>query len=153
MLVRSVPFTPGLALLLKMKKLAYILSLFLLLFTGAGAVYGGWSLMTDPSGSAIQLSLHALDQTPFPDFLIPGIVLFICMGLFSLLAIFSMLLLQPHYSYFILAEGILLTGWILIQCVWTQLFHPLQVVMGITGLFLMVCGWILYKAEGGKLCF
>ncbi|HEV7332832.1 MAG TPA: hypothetical protein VGN63_17465 [Flavisolibacter sp.] len=135
-----------------MKKFAYILSLLLLLFNGAGAVYGGWSLMTDPSGSAIQLSLTTLDHTPFPDFLIPGIVLFLCLGLFSLVAIFSMLLLQPHYSYFILAEGILLSSWIIIQYAWMQVFHPLQVTMGLIGFLLVICGWILYKAEGENIC-
>ncbi|NTS40319.1 hypothetical protein HRG84_05325 [Flavisolibacter sp. BT320] len=130
-----------------MKKLAYIISLCLLLFNGAGAVYGGWSLMTDPSGANIRLSHTTLDQTPFPDFLIPGIVLFLCIGLFSLLAIFAMLLLQPRFSWLVLAEGILLTGWITAQYLLTQVYHPLQVVMGLTGLLLVACGYILFRSE------
>lgn len=141
-----------LALYRVMKKIAYIVALFLLLFNGAGALYGGWTLMTDPSGSAIQLSLTALEHAPFPDFLIPGITLFICMGLFSLMGIVAMLLLQPHYAYFILAEGILLTGWIIIQYAWIQHYHPLQFTMGLTGLLLVACGWILYKSEGENFC-
>lgn len=135
-----------------MKKAAYILSLFLLLFHGAGAVYGGWSLMTDPSGSAIRLSLNILDHTPYPDFLIPGIVLFICMGLISLLGIIAMLLSQPKYACFILAEGILFTCCLLILYAFLKYSHPFPLIIGLTGLLLIGCGWILYKAEGGKRC-
>lgn len=130
-----------------MKKVAYIVSLLLLLFNGAGAVYGGWSLLTDPSGANIQLSRTTLDQTPFPDFLIPGIVLFLCIGLFSFLAIVAMLLMHPRFSWLVLAEGILLSGWIVVQYAWTQVYHPLQVVMGATGLLLVACGYILYRSE------
>ena len=136
-----------------MIKVAYIVSLLLLLFNGAGAVYGGWLLLTDPSGANIQLSQTTMDQTPFPDFLIPGSVLFLCIGLFSFLAIIAMLLLQPRFSWLVLAEGILLTGWIVVQYAWTQIYHPLQVVMGITGALLTTCGYILYKAEDEiRLC-
>lgn len=134
-----------------MNKAAYIISLILLLFTGAGAVYGGWSLMTDPSGSAIRFSLNGLDPTPFPHFLIPGIMLFICMGLISLLGIIAMLLSQPKYALFILAEGILLTCLLLILYTFLEDAHSLQLIIGLTGILLIGCGWILYKAESRKL--
>lgn len=108
--------------------------------------------MTDPSGSAIRFSLNGLDPTPFPDFLIPGIMLFICMGLISLLGIIAMLLSQPKYACFILAEGILLTCLLLVLYSFMENAHSLQLIMGLTGILLIGCGWILYKAESGKLC-
>jgi hypothetical protein len=47
----------------------------LLVFWGLGAIGGGVFLAKAPDGSAIGFELDLLDGTPFPDFLLPGIIL------------------------------------------------------------------------------
>ena len=64
----------------------------LLLFNGVGALFGGWSLIVHPDGSGLQLSMDWLRHTPFPDYLIPGVILFIANGLFSVYVFMSILL-------------------------------------------------------------
>ena len=130
-----------------MRKFAASLAVVLLLFNGFGALYGGWSLMTDPTGNQLQLPLSALEHTPFPDFLVPGTVLFFCIGVFSFVALTAMVFASRNYPLYILAEGCLLTGWIVIQLLWTGMYHPWQAMMGALGLLLMGCGWTLYKTN------
>ena len=74
-----------------MKKLTFIFALILLMFNGISAIYGGWSLIKDPSGGLLQMPLENLHNSPFKDYLIPGIILFVFNGLFSL-AIFVLTL-------------------------------------------------------------
>jgi len=55
----------------------------LLLFLGVSAIGGGGALIISPSGKLLGgLPLSILAQSPFPDFLIPGIILFTILGLF-----------------------------------------------------------------------
>ena len=54
----------------------------LLLFLGLGAICGGALLIISPSGKLLGgLPLSILDHSPFKDFLIPGIILFLVLGL------------------------------------------------------------------------
>lgn len=56
--------------------------IFLLLFLGLGAIGGGALLVISPSGKLLGgLPLSILDHSPFNDFLIPGIILFLVLGL------------------------------------------------------------------------
>ncbi len=63
-------------------KTARNLLIFLLLFLGVGALGGGAMLMISPSGKLLGgLPLSILDHSPFIDFLLPGIILFLVLGL------------------------------------------------------------------------
>jgi len=55
--------------------------LFLLLFLGLGAIFGGGILIISPSGKMFGMPLSMLDNSPFNNFLIPGIILFSLLGL------------------------------------------------------------------------
>lgn len=77
----------------------------LLLFNGIGAVYGGWNLMTHPDGSSLQMSVAYLEHSPFNDYFIPGIILFIANGLCSFIVLATILFNLKDYPWFIIAQG------------------------------------------------
>src|SRR5687768_14498666 len=110
-----------------------IIAIILLLFNGIGALYGGWNLITHPDGSSIQLSLHWLAHTPFTDYLIPGIILFISNGLFSIFVFIALIFRFKKYEWFVVAQGVILIGWITIQVALIQNLNFLHVVLGSTG--------------------
>jgi hypothetical protein len=56
------------------------------LFQAVGALGGGAALMASPKGGIIKMPLSNLDGSPFKDFLIPGIILFIVLGIGPLMA-------------------------------------------------------------------
>jgi hypothetical protein len=53
----------------------------LLAFLGVGAIFGGGVLVISPSGKLFGMPLSLLTNSPFPDFLIPGIILFTMLGI------------------------------------------------------------------------
>ena len=134
-----------------MKLFLKILSAVLLLFNGTGAVYGGLKLIMHPDGSSLGLTLDWLKHSPFEDYLIPGIVLFICNGLFSILVLVSLLLRFRYYQWLIIVQGAILTGWINIQMYLIKTIYFLHVIMGCTGIALMILGILLLKTGDREL--
>ena len=135
---------------MNIQRLVPVIVSLLLLFNGLGALYGGWLLMADPSGNRLQLPLPVLAHTPFTHFLIPGLVLFVFLGVYSITALAALWFALRHAALYVVAEGGLLTGWILVQVCWTQWLHPLQAVMGATGLLLIAFGLFLHRTEKQK---
>ncbi len=64
----------------------------LLAFLGLSAIGGGGALIISPSGKLLGgLPLSILERSPFNDFLFPGIILFIVLGIIPSLLIFALL--------------------------------------------------------------
>lgn len=128
-----------------MKTFLRIASVVLLLFNGIGACYGGWLLMTDPTGGTLQLPLHWLEHSPFADYFIPGIVLFCANGLLSFVIAFFVITGRWRYPLLVMLQGAVLTGWIVIQVLLLQMVYFLHFIMGGTGLLLLLCGLLLQR--------
>ncbi len=64
----------------------------LLSFLGLSAFGGGGLLIISPSGKLLGgLPLSILENSPFNNFLMPGIILFIVLGIFPLFIVFALL--------------------------------------------------------------
>jgi len=126
-----------------MKTFLIVLTSMLLLFNGIGAIYGGGNLILHPDGSSIQLSPDWLKHTSFQNYLIPGIILFITNGLFSLFVFIALLFKFRNYSWLVMAQGAILAGWILIQIILLQTIYFLHIILGFLGVALFILGWML----------
>jgi len=125
-----------------MKTLLKIITLLLLLVNGTGAIYGGTHLILHPDGSSLGMSLEFLNHTPFQNYLIPGITLFIANGICSFMVILSLILNRRNYPLFVIAQGMILTGWIIIQVFLIQTIHLLHIFLGSIGMLLIILGWV-----------
>lgn len=67
------------------------LLLFLLAFLGLGAIFGGAVFIISPSGALFGMPLLLLDNSPFNDFLIPGIILFTILGIIPIIVVFALI--------------------------------------------------------------
>jgi hypothetical protein len=68
------------------------LLIFLLAFLGLGAIGGGGALIISPSGKLLGgLPLSILEKSPFDNFLIPGIILFVVLGLIPCLLVYALI--------------------------------------------------------------
>lgn len=121
------------------------ISIFLLLFNGFSALYGGWGLFTNPNGEKMQFPLEWLQNSPFQNYLIPGLILFTVLGVGSLAAALVSIRRMPHYSRWIMVLGILTIGWILIQILMLQILHWLHYLYGGIGWALLLLGLIERK--------
>ena len=126
------------------------IAVILLLFNGVGALYGGWQLVTDPTGGSMQMPLTYLQHSPFTNYLIPGIVLLLANGVGSFVVLGLIMFTNRCYSLAIVAEGFILGGWITIQMLMLRTANPLQLFYFATALLLVVTGTALWRVKQVK---
>jgi hypothetical protein len=101
--------------------------LFILIsFVALTATISGLLLAANPDGEMFNLSTSLLQETPFRDFRIPGILLAISVGAVNLLAVFFNI--QRHIKRYdwAMAGGIMLAGWIVVQMILIQTVYWLH---------------------------
>lgn len=103
---------------------------------GVSAAAGGTALVTDPTGSTLGLPLAWLDGSPFPDYLVPGIVLLTVFGLGSLVVVYGIVYQRRWAWPAAVGLGVAQVGWILVQLAILQVVHPLHLAYGGLGALL-----------------
>lgn len=132
-----------------MKNKMRVLSIILLIFVGLNAAFGGFMLMTDPTGASLKLPFELLDKTPFNSFMIPGIILFTVIGLMSLIIAYITIRKGTLYPLLILIQGIVLGIWLTAELTFDQAFYapqyhiPLYLIAGL----LILLGFKLGKSK------
>jgi hypothetical protein len=109
----------------------------LLAFTGIGAVYGGVGLIDGSLG----MPSEWLEGSPFQTWVIPGLALLIVVATPSLWALLEEVLRTPTADRTAVIAGALLVGWIAVQVLLLQRFHPLQPTMLAIGLLTAWLAW------------
>jgi len=102
-------------------------------FIGIGALGGGFMLVRDPSGSALELPMSLLEGSPFPDFLIPGMFLLAVNGVGSMIGAGLSFTRRRYAQEIAIVLGAILVAWIVIQVVIISSFHWLHVLYFILG--------------------
>jgi hypothetical protein len=121
------------------RPLALKLLVGLLLFQGISGLAGGLGLMLDPSGEGLGLSMTLLEGSPFPDYLVPGLVLFIVLGMAPMVVARGVWVgLQASWIGALVVGGALVI-WITVQIrtIGYQPRPPLQALFGSLGLVIL----------------
>lgn len=100
---------------------------FIHFFVGIGAVFGGLGAILNPNG-LMGISTDILKVGPFRTFMIPGIFLFLVLGLGNIVVGFLMLKDIKYQGYISGAFSTILVFWILIQCFILQSIEVLHVI-------------------------
>lgn len=87
------------------------------LLLGVSAVFGGGALVLAPDGHLLSMPASMLDGTPFNDYLGPGLVLLIVIGVGPLAAAALTVWRAAIAPYAAIAVGIALMGWIAVEMV------------------------------------
>ncbi|MBF7097199.1 hypothetical protein [Alkalibacter mobilis] len=112
-------------------------------FVGLGALFGGYTAISDPTGKSIGLDAEvALRYGPFDDFLIPGLFLFVIIGLGNLFVGYLGIGKSRLFSFASFAQGAVLVSWIVIQCL---ILADVNVLHGI--FFVIGGGMVFFGAK------
>ncbi len=120
--------------------------IFLLLFLGLNALVAGGTFIIAPDGHLIQMPMSNLENSPFTNFRIPGILLCVFIGIYPIMVAYSLWkrpswkwpnVLNPfkriHWCWAgSLAAGMALIVWIVVQIQWIQfgLLHLICLIWG-----------------------
>lgn len=128
------------------------LLIFLVLFQAFSGLLGGFPLTFWPSGKVLGTPLSMLENTPFNNFLIPGIFLLVILGFFPTLLGYAMIQAPQwnwpnklnvynkfHYLWaYSLYLGLILVLWIIIQVYLVGGENILQLIYGLLGALIVI---------------
>lgn len=126
-------------------KTVYRLLFALHLFVGIGAIFGGLAAITNPE-EPLGITVDALKNSPFSNFLIPGIILFIVIGFGN---VFSALMFQfksKFQGYISSVFSWALVIWIVVQCIMLEAIAFLHILFFMIGVIeAVLSATILFK--------
>jgi hypothetical protein len=137
---------------LRKRPLSSVVLALLVLLLGIGAVISGPMLFLEPSGRLMQWSVDQLRGTPFPDYTIPGLVLFLFLGLFPIFVGVG-LMAKPRWKWpdainpskrhhwawaASWATGIIALVWIAVETLLLGLISFLQPVIAVWGALILL---------------
>ncbi|MBK8643719.1 MAG: hypothetical protein IPN15_16390 [Saprospiraceae bacterium] len=105
-------------------KLLLRLTMLSALVLALGAIAGGLSLMLAPDGSILEMPISLLKDTPVCCDFYPGLILFVCIGLFSSLIFITIILTSNISPILVAAQGLILFIWMVVQ-IWMVGYHSL----------------------------
>lgn len=115
------------------------------LFIGVTALFGGYKLLSDPTGAALGLNTSILSGSPFHNFLIPSIFLFLVLGcgntVYAVKAVYRKTCTAEIAN---IALGFFLVLWILLQVRWIGYINWLQPFYIILGMMQISLGIYLF---------
>jgi hypothetical protein len=120
-----------------------IAAVMLLLVNGISALAAGYAFVTDPTGRKLGITTAYLRHSPFDDFFIPGIILFLIIGLMSVIISVITLLNGAFYPFLISLQGAALLVWILAQMAFLGFLHPMHLIMIAISVILILAGYFL----------
>jgi hypothetical protein len=87
------------------------------IFLGLGALFGGGAFILAPDGHLLGMPTSLLAGSPFPSYLVPGIVLFTFVGVAPLVAALMTVRRLPLAPVAAVAVGLTLIGWVAVEMV------------------------------------
>ena len=122
----------------------------LLIFNGISALFGGGALVADPSGSSLDIPVESLKNSAFTDFFIPGLILFVILGLGSIITSIVVIMRTSGYPFLTIFIGFALAVWISVQMLILHEVQWIHVLYGLIGIALIILGIFLRKIEYGS---
>ena len=106
--------------------------LVLLVLQGIGGIFGGFMLTTDPTGESLQVPPGMLEGSPFEDYLIPGIILLVPLGIVPFAVAAGLAFRQAWAWFAAFAIGCALVLFELVE-VWAVGYNFQQPIWGTVG--------------------
>lgn len=124
-------------------------SIVLLVAVGILAVIGGFILIVDSSGESMRFSLDSIKVSPFSTYLIPGILLFLFLGVLNFVAAYISFKKLNNYFLTIVIQGGVLFFWLNIQLLINPYFYYpyYHIPLYIVSVVLILFGLILIKQK------
>lgn len=123
-----------------------------MIFLAVSGFFGGFSLLIDPSGNNLQLSVQLLENTIFQNYLVPGITLLLFMGFLPTFIAFGLITKRKfrfanrlniykkrHWAWtYSLYSGIILIIWIDIQVMMIGGGFTIQTIYALLGVLIVI---------------
>lgn len=128
-------------------KAARQLTIAMLLLATIAALYTGYSLISDPTGSSLGIPFYWLNGTMFKDFTTPGWVIFIAIGLLGLLTTALVIKRIRYFHIAVIVQGSIICLLVIAQMIIIGEENMLQYLLLMLGMAIAIVGGLLSQAD------
>jgi hypothetical protein len=122
------------------------LTLFILVsLVALTSTISGMMMINDPDGTLLQLSASLLENTPFENYLLPGILLTGTVGGTAIGAVYMLTTRSVNRYNWSMVCGVVLIGWLIVQMIMIQAAHWLHFVFLAAGVLIIL---LAYQLKG-----
>lgn len=124
-----------------------LLAIFLLAVVAVPSLTIGWKLIRRSDGATSGFDLALLEHTPFEDYLLPGIFLFVILGILSVLAGTWTFFELSWYKELVVLQGLLLMLWLTVEVAFGIYASHWHLPFIAIGLLLIVLGILMKRGK------
>lgn len=128
-------------------KEARIVAIVTLIFLGLSGVIGAIPLIVNPGDEPWSMPQSLLQYSPFRSYLVPGIILLIANGLFSVWALWLTVSRRPGYGWWVIVQGVVLLGWLIVEVAMLRLMVWPHCLYGAVAMVLVISGIAIVRTN------
>ena len=111
------------------------------------ALYSGYSLISDPTGSSLGIPFYWLNGTMFKDFTTPGWIILLGIGVLGLITIGTVIKRIPHFHILVIVQGVIICMLVIAQMIIIGEENMLQYLFLMMGMAIAIVGGLLSQTD------
>ena len=128
-------------------KAARQLTIAMLTLAVIAALYSGYSLISDPTGSSLGIPFYWLNGTMFKDFTTPGWIILLAIGVLGLITIATVVKRIRHFHLLVIVQGAIICILVIAQMIIIGEENMLQYLFLMMGMAIAIVGGLLSQAD------
>lgn len=128
-------------------KAARQLTIAMLLLAVVSALYTGYNLISDPTGSTLGIPFYWLNGTMFKDFTTPGWIILLAIGVLGIVTVGTVLKRIRHFHVLVIVQGAVICLLVIAQMIIIGEENMLQYLFLMLGMAIAIVGGLLSQVD------
>lgn len=128
-------------------KAARQLTIAMLLLAVVSALYTGYNLISDPTGSTLGIPFYWLNGTMFKDFTTPGWIILLAIGVLGIVTVGTVLKRIRHFHVLVIVQGAVICMLVIAQMIIIGEENMLQYLFLMLGMAIAIVGGLLSQVD------
>lgn len=124
-------------------KAARQLTIAMLAVAACAAIFVGYHLLTDPTGSSLGIPVYFLNGTMFSDFTTPGWIILLAIGLLGVIATWMVIKRIKYFHIVVIIQGAVICVLVVAQMIIIGEEYMLQYLFLMLGMAIAIVGALL----------
>ncbi len=128
-------------------KAARQLTIAMLVLAAGAALFLGYHLITDPTGSSLSIPVYFLNGSMFNDFSTPGWIILLSIGILGIITIITVVKRIRHFHTVVVIQGAIICALVISQMIIIGEEYILQYIFLMLGMAIAIVGGLLSQVD------
>lgn len=128
-------------------KAARQLTIAMLVLAASAALFVGYHLITDPTGSSLGIPVYFLNGSMFNDFSTPGWIILLSIGILGIITIITVVKRIRHFHTIVVIQGAIICVIVIAQMIIIGEEYMMQYLFLMLGMAIAIVGGLLSQVD------